>query len=613
MNHGFVVQLVVSALVTSVTTQAGFAQEKTLPVFVDGLAQAVEGFSDPGGWVQHDLWVQTEFDSDGDGKFDRMHVDVTRPGQTDTEGLKVPVIYETSPYFSGTGSTAKEHFWNPRQEVGAQPPLRANPPPIPYRTRRPLMSNSQTRAWLPLGFAVVHSASPGTGLSQGCPTVGGDNESLAPKAVIDWLNGRAPGFTTPDGDERVEAFWCTGKVGMTGTSYNGTLPLAAATTGVEGLEAIIPIAPNTSYYHYYRSNGLVRHPGGWMGEDIDVLYNFIASGPPETRAWCDTNVRDAELQGGFNRVNGDLNEFWAGRDYLNDLGPMKAATLMSHAFNDWNVMPEHSVRIYVALKEKGVPAQAFFHQGGHGGGPPFEMMNKWFTRYVYGVENGVEQDPRAWVVREDERGTRNPTAYADYPNPDASPVELHLAPGGNRAGGLTPSATSGQGTETLVDDVSLNGATLAQGESNHRLMYATPELTAPVHLSGYSTVKIRLASSKPAANLSIWVVSLPWTDGAPTNSNLITRGWADPQNHKSLTESEPLVPGEFYELSFNLQPDDQIIPAGQKIGLMIFSSDRDFTLWPEPGTELTIDLDNTSISLPVVGGTAAFGKATGQN
>ena len=134
-----------------------------------------------------------------------------------------------------------------------------------------------------------------------------------------------------------------------------------------------------------------------------------------------------------------------------------------------------------------------------------------------------------------------------------------------------------------------------------------------MHLSGYSTVKIRLASSKPAANLSIWVVSLPWTDGAPTNSNLITRGWADPQNHKSLTESEPLVPGEFYELSFNLQPDDQIIPAGQKIGLMIFSSDRDFTLWPEPGTELTIDLDNTSISLPVVGGTAAFGKATGQN
>lgn len=121
------------------------------------------------------------------------------------------------------------------------------------------------KAWVPRGYIVVHSSSPGTGLSQGSPTVGGDNESLAPKAVIDWLCGRAKGYTTPDGGGTVSAYWCTGKVGMTGTSYNGTLPLAAATTGVEGLEAIIPIAPNTSYYHYYRSNGLVRSPGGIPG------------------------------------------------------------------------------------------------------------------------------------------------------------------------------------------------------------------------------------------------------------------------------------------------------------------------------------------------------------
>ncbi len=228
--------------------------------------------------------------------------------------------------------------------------MRKNLPPIKHRSRRPLMSKSQIKQWVPRGFAVVHSASPGTGLSQGCPTVGGDNESLAPKAVIDWLNGRAAGYTTADGDEKVLASWCTGKVGMTGTSYNGTIPLAAATTGVEGLEAIIPIAPNTSYYHYYRSNGLVRHPGGWLGEDIDVLYEFINSGAPERRDYCNSSVRDKEMREGLDRVTGDYNEFWAGRDYLNDLGPLKAATLMAHAFNDWNVMPEHSVRIHAALK-----------------------------------------------------------------------------------------------------------------------------------------------------------------------------------------------------------------------------------------------------------------------
>ncbi|MND05875.1 x-prolyl-dipeptidyl aminopeptidase [compost metagenome] len=64
-------------------------------------------------------------------------------------------------------------------------------------------------------------------------------------------------------------------------------------------------------------------------------------------------------------------------------------------------------------------------------------------------------------------------------------------------------------------------------------------------------------------------------------------------------------------MTFDLQPDDQIIPAGKRIALMIFSSDRDFTLWPKPGTELTIDLDGTSLRVPVVGGTAAAQRALG--
>ena len=133
-----------------------------------------------------------------------------------------------------------------------------------------------------------------------------------------------------------------------------------------------------------------------------------------------------------------------------------------------------------------------------------------------------------------------------------------------------------------------------------------PVLSRPLHLSGTAKLSIRLASNKPAANLSVWLVSLPWTDSKRITDDVITRGWADPQNHRSLTESEPLVPGQFYDLTFDLQPDDQIIAKGAKIGLMIFSSDRDFTLWPDPGTELTVDLDATSITLPVVGGQVAF-------
>ncbi len=600
-----------SSLALILSTSAAQAADKAVPVFVDGEAQIVPEFKDPKDWIRHDLWVEAEFDSDGDGKKDRLHVDVTRPKQTDTEGLKLPVIYETSPYFAGTAPDAPEHMWDTRHAIGAKPPKHETPPKFERKGKRPIIANSHTRQWVPRGFIVVHSSSPGTGLSQGCPTVGGDNESLAPKAVIDWLCGRAKGYTEVDGDETVEAFWCTGKVGMTGTSYNGTLPLAAATTGVEGLEAIIPIAPNTSYYHYYRSNGLVRHPGGYMGEDIDVLYNFIHSGNDERRDHCDCEVRDKEMAEGMDRITGDYNSFWAGRDYLNDMQPMRAALLMAHGFNDWNVVPEHSVRIYEAAKAKGLPVQFYCHQGGHGGEPPEKLMNRWFTRYLHGVENGVEKDPKSWIVREDAKRSE-PNSYPDYPHPDAKPVKLFLTAGGKTSGSLTQQATSDTVKETLVDDVAFTGAKLAMAaESKHRLLYVTPELKEPLHISGYPKISIRLASSKPAVNLTVWLVSLPWIDDPKEKitDNLITRGWADPQNYRSITESEPLVPGKFYEMTFALQPDDQILKAGEKIGLMIFSSDPEFTLLPEAGTELTVDLSGTSIELPVVGGATAYEAA----
>ena len=583
------------------------APRRAAPIFVDGQAQIVEEFRDSTQWIREELWVEAEFDSDGDGKRDRMHVAVVRPRQTETEGLEVPVVYESSPYYAGT-SGARTSLWNVRQELGAPAPPRIHQQPIQPRIR-PGIASSQVNDWVPRGFAVVHSESPGTGLSQGCPTVGAPNESLAPKAVIDWLNGRSKGYTTVDGNEEVVARWSTGKVGMTGTSYNGTLPLAAATTGVAGLEAIIPIAPNSSYYHYYRSNGLVRHPGGWLGEDIDFLFDFINSGNPDRRAYCIEKIRDGEMAAGRDRVTGDYNDFWKGRDYIHALGGVKAATLMAHAFNDWNVVPEHSVRVYEALKARGIPVQAYYHQGGHGGAPPLERMNRWFTRYLYGIENGVEQDPRAWIVREGAERTQ-PTPYPDYPNPAASPVTLHLQAGGIGVGGLNLTAVPEQGTETLVDNVSFDGATLARAEwTNHRLLYATPELRDSVHISGTPRITVRLASSKPAANLSIWLVMLPFSADQRAAPGVITRGWADPQNHRSITRGEPLEPGQFYELTFDLQPDDQIIPAGRRIAVMIMSSDRDVTLWPHPGTELTVDLDATSIVLPVVGGEEAMRKA----
>ncbi|MBV6458763.1 MAG: Xaa-Pro dipeptidyl-peptidase [Fimbriimonadaceae bacterium] len=603
-----------------ITCSMAFGQAK--PIFVDGQAQEVPEFSDSKEWIREQLWVETEFDSDKDGKRDRVHVDVTRQKQTETEGLKVPVIYESSPYFAGTGG-GRSILWDVKHELGAEPPARTSRPEIPFNPDRKSVSTGLVSTWVPRGFAVVHSEAPGTGLSTGSPTVGGDPERLAPKAVIDWLNGRAKGFTTLDGTAEVKATWCTGKVGMIGTSYNGTLPVAAATTGVKGLEAIIPVAPNTSYYHYYRSNGLVRHPGGWLGEDIDSLYDFINSGNPARRATGDKLYRDGEFVKGRDRVTGDYNAFWASRDLLKHVGNIRCAVLMAHGFNDWNVVPEHSFRISQAIKGK-VPLVQYYHQFGHGGDPPFPMVNKWFTRFLYGIENGIEKGPKAFIVREateggGRRSRGEPTPYADFPNPEAAPITLYLSPGGKTMGGLGTKKAPSSGTETLVDDVQFSPAALASAEdSPNRLIYATPELVAPVHISGTARVTIRLASSAPAANLSVYLVQLPWTVGQIGTANLVTRGWADPQNHRSLTKGgnydsmekgQPLKPGQFVTLTFDLQPDDQIIPAGKRIGLMIFSSDRDFTIWPKAGTKLTVDLSGTYIVLPTVGGGAEFGKA----
>jgi predicted acyl esterase len=674
------------------------AAAQTQPVFVNGQAQVVPAFSVSSEWIRHRLWVETEFDTDGDGRRDRVHVDVTRPAQTDSEGLKVPVIYESSPYYAGTSSTAAQYLWNVNHELGEPPPPRLSAPPIGFNPNRTSISNSEVNTWVPRGFAVIHSESPGTGLSQGCPTVGAPNESLAPKAVVDWLNGRAKGYTTADGDVEVQASWATGKVGMTGTSYNGTLPLAAATTGVAGLEAIIPIAPNTSYYHYYRSNGLVRNPGGWVGEDIDFLFDYINSGDPARRQYCIDTVREGVMKVHQDRVTGDYNDFWAGRDYLNQLDNVKAATLMAHAFNDWNVVPEHSVRIAEALKGK-VPLQQYYHQGGHGGAPPLGLRNRWFTRYLYGIQNGVENDPKAWVTREaaacpprtaavvgdqsatatltvadasalqvgmtltvpqtNETGTitnttrailsipnsttvvldsavatatgqkvadgavvsitcssANPTPYRDYPNPAAKPVDFLPRAGGNATGELTPLTRPVAGAETLVDDVSCQPGNFAGlASAPQRLLYATPTLTAPLHLSGTPRIKVRMAASKAAANLSVWLTVLPFTPSvnctstsiSGSQSHVITRGWADPQNRGAITGGSPLVPGEFVDVTFNLQPTDKVVQAGQRLGLMVFSSDRLFTLRPQPGTQVTVDLASTSLRLPVVGGRLALG------
>ena len=596
------------------------------PVIQNGMLMPVTEFADTAQWIRTRVWVETDYDTDGDGRKDRLHADITRPAAAERAGVKLPVIMQSTPYAAGTNGP-REYLWDVKQELGVAPSPRTSAP-ASERQSGPVahLGGGVAALWVPRGFVVVTSEQPGAGLSTGCPTVGDVYETNAPKAVIDWLNGRARAYTSVDGNEEVTATaWTNGSVGMYGGSYLGTLPISAAISGVEGLKAIIPSAPNTSYYHYYRSNGLVRSPGGWLGEDIDFLYDYIHSNRNlAMRESCNRIWRDSLFAQHSDRASGDYNDFWASRDQLPHVGKINAAVLFVHGFNDWNVVPEHTIRMWEAIKDRNKDARIYLHQGGHGGsGPPADYVNRFWAHYLYDVPNGIDRSPRAMIVPSHAqapvgggRGASAPAvAYDDYPVPGSARVTLHLGKGGNAIGTLALSKGRNQGTEKVVDDYRVTPDAMALAkQSSHRLLYALPALRDTVHLSGTTTVTVRLASSKPAANLSVYLVKLPYDStriGSESRVGVVTRGWADPQNHKSLTRGgnyaskargEPLVPGRFYTLTFDLQPDDQHILPGEQLALMIFSSDAYFTLHPNPGTELTIDLDGTSISLPVVGG-----------
>ena len=107
-----------------------------MPTFVNGMAQAVFA-SGTANYVNHELWVEINADSDFDGKKDRVHVDVSRPRETDTDGLKVPVIYEDSPYYAGGADVTN---WAVDHEIGAPPASRIRAPDFTAGNTSPTIS-----------------------------------------------------------------------------------------------------------------------------------------------------------------------------------------------------------------------------------------------------------------------------------------------------------------------------------------------------------------------------------------------------------------------------------------------------------------------------------------
>ena len=305
----------------------------------------------------------------------------------------------------------------------------------------------------------------------------------------------------------------------------------------------------------------------------------------------------ADLARQQDRATGNYSAFWAERDYMRDVRNVRAATLVAHGLNDFNVMAKNADQFYAALRKQHVPHQIYLHQGGHGGAPTDALMNKWFTRYLWQVPNGVEQDPRAWIVREG-ADRQSPTPYAEWPDPGAREVTLRPTGNGLAVGSLT-TRRSGKATQRIVDDASILSQALATAATSpHRLVFATAPLERATRISGTpnATVTARYGASR--ANLSVALVSYA-PDGKAT---ILTRGWADPRNAASLSREHTLHPRQPVTSRINLMPKDTVVPAGSRLALMVTSSDNEFTVRPAAGTTVDVDLARTQLELPVVGG-----------
>jgi X-Pro dipeptidyl-peptidase len=570
------------------------------PVFKDGQAQPV---FDPADVVRESLWVTAPVDSDRDGKDDLVHVEVVRPRATE-QGLRVPVVYQASPYYAGGNDVANHNVdvelnaptWPGHRHGTAGDERLAAIGPNPAITWR------YEQYFTARGFAVVYGESLGSGLSTGCPTSGGRNETIGAKSVVDWLNGRAKAKDGNGSD--VRAKWTTGSVGMMGVSYNGTLPNAVATTGVRGLDAIVPIAAISSWYDYYRQDGAVVAPGTFQGEDLDVLAEYVYT--RADREICKPVIE--EIRQKQDRITGDYSPFWNERNYLKDVHNVRAATLVVHGLNDWNVKDLHAEQWYEGIKKTGVPHKIWWHQSGHA--DPYSLrrdewlvtLNRWFTRYLYKQQNGVEKEPRATIQREDKTWVDE----AEWPAPGTSDAELNLGAGGNTRGKLSLSSTHGSVNESLTDDATKTVETLiAADSSSNRLAYGTGVTKAPVRLSGRGKVGLRASFSRPAANITAVLV-----DKAPDGKRtIVTRGWTDPQNRLSPWITLPVTPGREYSIEVEFEPKDYVFAAGHQIEFALLSSDFDYTLRPKPGAGITLDVDDTQLDLPIVGGKRALKNA----
>ena len=267
--------------------------------------------------------------------------------------------------------------------------------------------------YLVRGFAVVLSAGFGSKGSDGFNYVGSDYERDAFKAIVEWLHGDRIGYADREGTVETKADWSNGKVAMTGRSYAGTMPFAVATTGVEGLETIVPIAGIADWYSQQNMQGAQRY---WPKEMLNSFLAYFCSSRYNDETLTEKQREDMaafhhemslqQIKGGF-----DYNpEFWGMGNYRLHADRIKCSALIVQGLNDENVSTKQYEMMYKSFQKAGKNVKAILHQGAHitptmpkrygilvDGKFYDDIINEWISHYLYGVENGAENRPAILV------------------------------------------------------------------------------------------------------------------------------------------------------------------------------------------------------------------------
>lgn len=590
--------------------------------------------------IREVVYVESRVDTDKDGLPDLVKVSIIRPRY---EG-KIPAVMTASPYHQGTNDKASDKaLYNMNVDLEVKEPhsIQLEEPKLelvePVGSAQLIdeaeellthINSSYTLNdyLLPRGYANLYVSGVGTKDSQGLMTNGNYQQIEAYKNVIDWLNGRCRAFTDHTRKRQVKADWSNGKVATTGISYLGTMSNGLATTGVDGLEVIIAEAGISSWYNYYRENGLVTSPGGYPGEDFDSLAeltysrNLLGGDYLHHNAahQADLDIVKKELD----RASGDYNQFWHDRNYLLHADQVKAEVVFTHGSQDWNVKPLHVFNMFQALPAS-IKKHLFYHNGAHvylnnWQSIDFrESMNALLSKKLLGYNSNYELPTVIW---QDNTGEQSWTSLDDFGNQtnqrtfslgdDEKVIQnRYETKDYERYGKAYPTFLmdlyQDKAQQVTIDlpieeDLHLNGKARLHlrlhSSTNKGLLSAQLlELGSKKYLQPYPAVLSVRTLDNGRYHMLDNLTELPFKEAG---QRVISKGYLNLQNRHDLLEVEPVTPGEWMEFDFDLQPTIYKLEKGTTLRLVLYTTDFEITVRDQTDYQLTIDLSQSSLHLP---------------